>query len=104
MLNVACIDSSSIHSFYHYTQVLYAAYIAFFIPRLSKTLHRFIFYTQVEQDLASPATNISVAGSLEEVMRLCKMPSTLDKDKVGVRTRLCVRAHACVCMCVSLCV
>ena len=34
------------------------------------------------QELANPAANLSAAASYEEVMRLLRMPSLADKDKV----------------------
>ncbi|KAF5831862.1 SM/Sec1-family protein [Dunaliella salina] len=43
---------------------------------------RLLELSEIEQDLASPATNVSAAGALDEVMRMCRQPDILDKDKV----------------------
>jgi vacuolar protein sorting-associated protein 45 len=38
--------------------------------------------SQAEQELANPATNLSAAASYDEVMRLLKLLTVSDKDKV----------------------
>lgn len=36
----------------------------------------------MEQELANPATNVSAAGSLEDVMRIARQPNVNDLDRV----------------------
>mmetsp|Transcript_19696 Transcript_19696/g.54990 ORF Transcript_19696/g.54990 Transcript_19696/m.54990 type:complete len:585 (-) Transcript_19696:538-2292(-) len=52
---------------------------------------RLLELSEIEQDLASPATNISAAGALDEVMRMCRQPDILDKDKVRLAVLYALR-------------